>query len=102
MHITNHLSLFSVVSRRFEQLREDFQYNITLIEARDKEIQRLDSICKEKTILCERLHAENVTLSTNMDALVSTQHEKDSKKEEDKIANKVLWFYCAPQLLVLQ
>eukprot|EP01035_Chromulina_nebulosa_P038010 gene38010-51333_t len=75
-------------AKRFEQLREDFQYNITLIEARDKEIQRLDTICKEKSTLCERLHAENLALSTNLDAMVSNQHEKDSKREEDKIASK--------------
>ena len=71
-------------------MREDFQYNITLIEARDKEIQRLDKICQEKAFHCEKLQDENVKLSTNMDAMLSAQHEKDSKREEDKIANKVL------------
>ena len=72
-------------------MREDFQYNITLIEARDKEIQRLDKICQEKSFHSEKLHDENVTLSTNMDAMRSAQHEKDLKREEDKIANKVLY-----------
>lgn len=81
-------------------MREDFQYNITLIEARDKEIQRLDTICKEKSTLCERLHAENLALSTNLDAMVSNQHEKDSKREEDKIANKVIWPCFALQLVI--
>ena len=32
-----------------------------------------------------------MTLSTNMDAMRSAQHEKDLKREEDKIANKVLY-----------
>jgi len=75
-------------AKRFEQLREDFQYNLTLIEARDKEIQRFEHLFKNKSLECDSLISEKGRLLELVEAFSTREREVDSKREADKIVNK--------------
>jgi len=60
-------SLIEDLSKRYEQMREDFKYNLDLIDQRDKEIDRLVKyiyifiylfICIHKTIYIKTIKNE--------------------------------------------
>ena len=75
-------------SKRFEQLRDDFQYNLALLEARDQEIERLESHVKQITLELNDSTAERRALRGRIDILEIKETERFEKHEETKAANK--------------
>ena len=76
-------------SKRFEQLKDDFQFNLTLIEARDKEIERLEQLLERNTQQYEECETERRELVRDADSLRLQDIENKKKIEQDKINNKV-------------
>lgn len=78
-------------SRRFEQLKEDFQYNLQLIEARDVEIERLES---QLTAKDDEMHQaeENIkALSMKLDHLHQKEVERLQKADQERQQNKKIF-----------
>ena len=75
-------------SKRFEQLRDDFQYNLALLEARDTEIERLESHVKQVSDELNESNAERRALRGRIDILEIKEAERFEKHEESKAANK--------------
>ena len=87
--VTERDSLLIESSKRFEQLRDDFQYNLALLEARDEEIERLEGhILKTNTEL-GITDADRRALKGRIDLLEIRETERFEKHEENKAANKV-------------
>ena len=72
-------------TRRFNLLREDFQYNLSLLEARDKEIARLNQV-EVKLEACEQ---EKNNQAKRIETLMMKECEAAEKSQKEKIANKV-------------
>ena len=88
--VTERDSLLIESSKRFEQLRDDFQYNLALLEARDEEIERLEGhILKANTEL-SITDTDRRALKGRIDLLEIRETERFEKHEENKAANKVL------------
>jgi uncharacterized protein (DUF3084 family) len=79
-------------NQRFEKLKDDFQYNLRLIEARDKEIKRLEGIIDKQAKLNEELERENKVLNNKVETLQQREKERVDKFEQDKVMNKVSYF----------
>jgi hypothetical protein len=78
-------SLLHESTRRFNLLKEDFQYNLTLLEARDKEIARLHYV----EVQLEAVTQDKENLSKRMEMMMMKECEKEEKTQQDKITNKV-------------
>ena len=76
-------------SRRFEQLKEDFKYNLTLIEERDKEIEELESNLSIMNRNFENCESECKRLSTRLIEKENKEIERLKKQDAEKIKNKV-------------
>lgn len=76
-------------SRRFEKLKDDFEYNLTLIHARDVEIERLEHEIQVLVKEEEQFRSQIKTLSEQLE--YSRQRESDllKKAEVEKLNNKV-------------
>eukprot|EP01038_Epipyxis_sp_PR26KG_P013803 gene13803-18513_t len=81
-------TLLMDASRRFEQLKEDFKYNLALIEARDQEINRLEGIVKVQSKTLEDSNIEIKQLNTKVDLYETKESERTKKLEHEKITNK--------------
>lgn len=76
-------------SKRFERLKDDFQYNLSLIEARDKEIQRLDSCVKAANDQNDILLSKTKSMQQQINKLEAKELERNQKYEADKETNHV-------------
>lgn len=76
-------------SKKFEQLRDDFQYNLALLEARDQEIERLEEHIQKINSQLGINDAEKRTLKSRVDILEIKESERFDKHEEKKSTNKV-------------
>ena len=76
-------------SKRFEQLKDDFQYNLALLEARDHEIERLEGHAQKITEELSITDTERRSLKSQVDILQIKEAERLEKHEENKLANKV-------------
>eukprot|EP00731_Ephydatia_muelleri_P021534 Em0014g125a len=68
--------------RRFRDLRNDFEYNLSLLEQRDAELSRYDTAFAELRQTVQNLVAENSELKIEVDRLgqvVSTHKEKEEQ-----------------------
>jgi urease accessory protein UreH len=74
---------------KFEQLKDDFQYNLVLLEARDKEIERLESCLKSSAHNLDLSEAEIRQLHARVEAYERKEAEQLQKQAESKAANKV-------------
>lgn len=76
-------------SRRFEKLKDDFEYNLALIQARDVEIERLEH--EVKSIQTELVHVndDKKHVMAQLEAAQSRENELLKKCELDRINNKV-------------
>lgn len=72
-------------TRRFNLLREDFQYNLSLLEARDKEIGRLNLL----QVKLEASEHEKNNLAKRLEMMMIKECEKEDKVQHDKLMNKV-------------
>jgi chromosome segregation ATPase len=81
-------TLLLEASNRFDQLRDDFQYNLTLLEARDKELRRLETVIANDGVAIAQLKADNKALSERCDHLIRKDEERTRQIEEEKSLNK--------------
>lgn len=77
-------------SKKFNLLRDDFQYNLTLLEARDQEIQRLSQI--EVNLLNDLEVKENEIkkLLQKIDKIQLKESENYQKYQAERSKTKVL------------
>ena len=88
--------IISEFLKKFEELKEDFQYNLTLLEARDKEINRLESLISK---LNDELDLKELELKSTLKKLESIElqnkelyqiHSRDKKETQVKRIVEVL------------
>jgi chromosome segregation ATPase len=80
--------------QKFELLKDDFQYNLKLIEARDKEIERLEQTIKVHVKRGDELEQKVRSLNAKIDSLQLKDTERQEKIEQDKIMQKVYVYKC--------
>lgn len=76
-------------SRRFEKLKDDFEYNLALIQARDVEIERLEHDLKLHQADLSNSSSERKQLISQIEAAQSRELDAMKKSELDRINNKV-------------
>lgn len=76
-------------SKRFEKLRDDFEYNLTLIQARDIEIERLEHELGASRNESEDLHAEVKSLMQHLEAAKLREQDIQKKAELERVNHKV-------------
>lgn len=81
-------SLLIDISKRYELMRDDFQYNLKLLEARDKEILRLESLFGDKLKELMLAEAERKNLMSIISSLEIQDQDKQSKYEKEKMEHK--------------
>ena len=99
-------------SKRFEKLKDDFEYNLTLIHARDIEIERLEHEIRVINGECDQFRNEIKDLTHQIEASQLRETELQKKSELERSNNKVRSIiefcfsninnafinYCAPKL----
>jgi DNA repair ATPase RecN len=86
-------SLLLESSRRFEQLKDDFTYNLTLIEARDKEIERICQLLKDRDEEMKEIQSDNKKLNKQVEALRASENERDLTIAKEKVVHKVSYVF---------
>jgi len=76
-------------SRRFEKLKDDFEYNLALIQARDVEIERLEHDLKTIQTELAHLNDEKKHLLAQLEAAQLRENDLVKKNELDRINSKV-------------
>ena len=76
-------------SRKFEQLKDDFTFNLTLLEARDQEIRRLEGIVDASNSRINSLEVDRKSLQDKLDMAQLRFEERQQQVLEEKAANKV-------------
>jgi cell division protein FtsL len=76
-------------SKRFEKLKDDFEYNLTLIQARDLEIERLEHEVQSKKAECDQFHEEVKALAQHVEVAKAREHDIQKKAELERINHKV-------------
>lgn len=78
------------ISKKFSQLRDDFKYNLSLLEARDSEIRRLEAVSNTLNGHVQTLQAEKSGLMHRLDNLQSREQERKDRAKGDAVLQKVL------------
>ena len=78
-------------SQRFEQLRDDFKYNLALLEARDNEIIRLEKQTDIDTVKISELERDLKASKIALSESTKRETEKEQQHAEDKALNKVTY-----------
>jgi hypothetical protein len=68
----------------YEKLKDDFRYNLTLLQARDQEILRLEESIKDSTQKLKAVENEKRTLKEANDVLELSIKAKHDKHEQEK------------------
>lgn len=76
-------------AKRFEKLKDDFQYNLTLLEARDHEILRLDNIVEHQDEKLSNLDTELRASANKFIQLEQKYNNLVEKHSADKAKSKV-------------
>ena len=79
----------SEFGRRYDQLRDDFQYNLALLEARDGEIRRLEGVADSNNKRITALEAEKRSAADRVELLLHKDQEREMQIQEEKSSNKV-------------
>ena len=77
-------------AKRFEQLKEDFQYNLTLLESRDHELQRLDKIIMDLRCELDDKKSDNKQLISQIEKLQAQEESRKHHVAQEKTNHKVL------------
>jgi hypothetical protein len=72
-------------AKRFEQLKEDFHYNLTLIEARDFEIDRLEKLAKQSTINFDDVDSQRKNAIIRLDSVERRESENRQKWDNNRV-----------------
>ena len=76
---------------KFEKLKEDFQYNFSLLEARDREIKRLDDIIRNLSSELSRRESDKKELVSQLESIRAEQIKANEHLSEEKANHKVYW-----------
>lgn len=76
-------------NKKFAQLKEDFKYNLSLLDARDAEIRRLEGCCAELRLEVQALKEERGTLAQRVDRWQAKDAERREKAKSDAAMQKV-------------
>ena len=76
-------------SKRFDQLRDDFQNNLALLEARDHEIERLEGHIQSITNELASVDNERRAFQSRIEIMEIKEIERSEKHDDNKLANKV-------------
>lgn len=92
-YIKNREELLLETTTKYEALKEDFDYNLSLIEARDYEIQRLEKNVedeKKKKMDVETKHRK-VTQENQLllQKEIELNHRLDQEKQSHKVSKKL-------------
>ena len=74
--------------KRFESLKEDFSYNLTLLEARDGEIKRLESQFDGLNASINELTEDKSSLLNRLEIMEKRDSEKTVKFDKEKTVSK--------------
>lgn len=78
-------------SRRFEQLKEDFTYNLQLIEARDQEMERLEHQLQSKDQDIQLLQDDIKSLTMKIEHMNKREIDKMQKAEQERGNHKKIF-----------
>lgn len=90
------------LSKKFSQLREDFKYNLSLLEARDNEIRRLEGVGNALNSHLQTLQAEKSSLMNRLEKMLSREQERKERAKSDAAMQKVRFAGFQPVLLCLR
>lgn len=82
-------SMLLETQQKLDLLKDDFQYNLKLIEARDKEIERLEEVVIGYRKRGEEMEEKIKSLSGKIEVLQQKEVERQEKVEQDKLMYKV-------------
>lgn len=82
-------------SRRFEKLKDDFEYNLSLIQARDVEIERLEHELRMCVQENDAAKTDRRNLTLQLEAARTRESDAMKKAELDRINNKVSPYFCS-------
>ena len=78
---------------RFRKLKEDFEYNLKLLEERDQELQRYDALFSQVRNINSLRDSEISDLKIQLDDLrLKVSHEEKAKEELQRHYQQVLYF----------
>ena len=81
---------------RFRKLKEDFEYNLKLLEERDGELQRYDALFSQVRNINSLRDGEVSDLKIQLDDLrLKLSHEEKAKEELQRHYQQVLNFRCS-------
>ena len=80
--------LVAEATKRFEQLKEDFSYNLVLLGARDEEINRLEGELSEKSEALDKSEGERRSLVSKVEVLELRDTERAEKHVHEKNNSK--------------
>ncbi len=82
---------------KFNHLRDDFQYNLTLLEARDNEIVRLSGVVKaaNNNLLVKENEIKSLSQKIELLHLKDSENSKNQEKQQQyiKVTNISLFIY---------
>ncbi len=77
------------VAKKFESLRDDFNYNLSLLEARDLEIKKLEIMNGEKSRQLDEYEGSMRSMHMKVDMLGRKNSELMEKLAQEKSTSKV-------------
>jgi hypothetical protein len=80
--------LIADAAKRFGFLKDDFQYNLSLLEARDAEIARLNSVENTLKSELEDSDAEKIALSNRLNDILRKDVDRAKKHKHDREKTK--------------
>lgn len=92
MEDRNHL--LAEAARKFNLLRDDFQFNLTLLEARDNEIIRLNQVEQNLLADLETKEREIKTMFLKIEKLQTKEAENYEKHQHEKNKTQVSCCCC--------
>ena len=76
-------------NKRFSLLKDDFKYNLTLLEARDTELRRLEGVATTLYGDVETLKAEKAALTQRLDRAHVKENERKERMKSEAALHKV-------------
>lgn len=94
-------SMILEAAKNFEAIKEDFHYNLKLLEGRDEDISKLEKELSLRNAEIEGLESQVRTLTSKLDSLDHKYQMTLERSETDKTQNKVCYLLLLFHLLVL-
>jgi uncharacterized protein YlxW (UPF0749 family) len=92
--ITEKDTQISAFLKHFEVVKDDFHYNLKILEVRDSEIRRLTEAVSSLRKENASKESEIQSLSSRINMLVENEQKRKEKRVNDNVLNKVLCVMC--------